>query len=367
MRVLMTTDTVGGAWTFAQELAKGLLECGCAIYLVSFGRKPAVLQQAECDDLARTWREKFHYEGSEVPLEWMDCNERAYEDGASALLRLAADFQPDFLLSSQFCFGALPLPVPKIVVAHSDVLSWAKACRNKPLPDSPWLRRYCELVARGIAGASAVVAPTRWMLDALASNFTLPGNALVIPNGRSIPEASSSQRKLEAITAGRLWDKAKNLSMLHGVRLPIPLLIAGEGLPSATPNAIFPSGSTFLGPLSSRDLLHHFRESSIYICASRYEPFGLAPLEAALCGCAVVANDIPSLREVWNDGALYFSNAEDLSRLLNLFLASPEQLRAAQIRSLQRAGTFTTARMADSYFQMFHAIVAHSREAFCAA
>jgi len=37
-----------------------------------------------------------------------------------------------------------------------------------------------------------------------------------------------------------------------------------------------------------------------------YEPFGLAPLEAALSRCAIVANDIPSLREVWGSAAMYF-------------------------------------------------------------
>ena len=46
--------------------------------------------------------------------------------------------------------------------------------------------------------------------------------------------------------------------------------------------------------------------AAIYIATSKYEPFGLAPLEAALSRCAIVANDIPSLREVWEDAALYF-------------------------------------------------------------
>ena len=52
-----------------------------------------------------------------------------------------------------------------------------------------------------------------------------------------------------------------------------------------------------------RDLRNYFSEaelmallarSSIYIATSIYEPFGIAPLEAALCGCAVIANGIPT-------------------------------------------------------------------------
>jgi glycosyltransferase involved in cell wall biosynthesis len=96
-------------------------------------------------------------------------------------------------------------------------------------------------------------------------------------------------------------------------------------------------------------LLHFFRHSAVYICTSRYEPFGLAPLEAALCGCAVLARDIPSLREVWQDGARYFSDAPSLEALLHEFASDPESLHAAQNRSLARARWFTAERMVSSY------------------
>ena len=40
MRILMTTDTVGGVWSFTKELSRGLLENGCEVALVSLGRMP---------------------------------------------------------------------------------------------------------------------------------------------------------------------------------------------------------------------------------------------------------------------------------------------------------------------------------------
>ena len=60
--------------------------------------------------------------------------------------------------------------------------------------------------------------------------------------------------------------------------------------------------------------------AAIYIATSKYEPFGLAPLEAALSRCAILANDIPNLREIWGDAACYFrsSDAESLSEALAL-------------------------------------------------
>jgi glycosyltransferase involved in cell wall biosynthesis len=119
-----------------------------------------------------------------------------------------------------------------------------------------------------------------------------------------------------------------------------------------------PDGTTALGLLAERELLALFRKSAIYLCTSRYEPFGLAPLEAALCGCAVLANDIPSLREVWGSGALYFRDATDLSALLAQLARHPQQLQAAQCRSLHRAQRYTARHMTGEYLAIYQAMLA---------
>src|ERR1700759_1001115 len=130
MRILMTTDTIGGVWTFTQELANALLSRGCEIALVSAGREPSETQMAWCRQTQHRWVSNFRYEALNVPLEWMENNDRASEDDAPALVRVAEEFGAEIVHSNQFCFGALPLNVPKIVTAHSDVLSWADSCRN---------------------------------------------------------------------------------------------------------------------------------------------------------------------------------------------------------------------------------------------
>ena len=58
--------------------------------------------------------------------------------------------------------------------------------------------------------------------------------------------------------------------------------------------------------------------ASIFVHPARYEPFGIAPLEAAMSGCALVLGDIPSLREVWGDAAAYVNpdDADGLRRVL---------------------------------------------------
>jgi glycosyltransferase involved in cell wall biosynthesis len=79
----------------------------------------------------------------------------------------------------------------------------------------------------------------------------------------------------------------------------------------------------------------------------------------------VLARDIPSLREVWQDGALYFTDAASLSLLLQRISGSPQTLHDIQMRSSQRAQHFTRDRMVDQYFELFEMIIAQSMEADC--
>ena len=71
------------------------------------------------------------------------------------------------------------------------------------------------------------------------------------------------------------------------------------------------------GKAAKVQVLSFASRASIYAATSRYEPFGMAALEAALSRCALVANDIPSFREVWGEAALYF-RANDASSLASL-------------------------------------------------
>ncbi len=396
MRILMTTDTVGGVWTFTSELTQQLIHCGHSVHLVSFGRRPSPDQEACASrrqtssvppiarhlDRSRTASPScgaerplcsadsaetaprnpatFTYTPTEIPLEWTQNNEQAFEQGQSLLLAELQDHPADLIVSNQFCFGRLATTIPRVVIAHSDVLSWARACKPSALEATPWLNRYTSMVQSGLLDAAAVVTPTAWMGKALTASFLLPRNCFVIPNGVSVGPAPDPppSRKFQGITAGRLWDEAKGLDTLKDLDVAAPLLVAGENVfESPDPNASWPGNLVSLGPLSPAELHAVFRESSFYLCASRYEPFGLAPLEAALCGCAVLCRDIPSLREVWGDAALYFNDNVSLAKLIQQLGFDYQLLSAAQTRAHQRALQYTPQRMADSYLHLFHSIL----------
>jgi glycosyltransferase involved in cell wall biosynthesis len=103
-----------------------------------------------------------------------------------------------------------------------------------------------------------------------------------------------------------------------------------------------------------------FGRAAIYAATSQYEPFGLAPLEAALSRCAVVASDIPSFRELWGGAALFFRNNDtgDLRSALELLVRDPAVRRHYANLAYERARRrFTAARMVDEYLALYHALV----------
>jgi glycogen synthase len=98
MHVLITTDTVGGVWTYTQELVTGLVDRGHHVTLVSFGKLPAPHQTTWLQTLA-----EVDYHPTEYRLEWMETAERDIEESRRYLEMLVHEVRPDVLHFSQYC------------------------------------------------------------------------------------------------------------------------------------------------------------------------------------------------------------------------------------------------------------------------
>ena len=99
----------------------------------------------------------------------------------------------------------------------------------------------------------------------------------------------------------------------------------------------------------------------IYVATSKYEPFGLSPLEAAFSGCALVANEIPSLREIWGEAAFYFrkNDAHSLGNALAMLHGNQDLCQAYAERAYAHAlRHYTATRMVDEYLEAYRALLA---------
>jgi glycogen synthase len=348
MKVLISTDTVGGVLTYTSELATALEAQGDEVVVATMG--PALSPEQRALLPSRVHESEFR-------LEWM---EDPWDDVAAAgkwLLSLEEEERPDVVQLCSYAHGALPFRAPKVVVAHSCVLSWWRAVHGTEAP-AEW-DRYRQEMAAGLAGAEAIVAPTEAMLRELEHDHELPpGSATVIHNGSSAPLATVRTEKRELIMgAGRFWDPAKNLATLDAAAedLPWPVVVAGD---------LGPEGETqhaeSTGLLDPGALAELRRGASIYAAPAVYEPFGLGILEAARDRCALVLGYIPSLRELWS-GAAVFVEPRDQRALHDALekVASDRYLREELAdRALERATVYSIARTAAALRKLHEHLVA---------
>ena len=142
---------------------------------------------------------------------------------------------------------------------------------------------------------------------------------------------------------------ALNAMALVNREMPVDLIVAGasqrgllEGglcLPPELEGRV-----RFLGQLDNFTRLRQLYEHAVgLLFPSFYESCGLPPLEAMQLGCPVVASDIPALREICGDAALYAEPSEpaDVARKIKLLLRDPPLREKLRERGRRQARLFS--------------------------
>ncbi|WP_274425847.1 glycosyltransferase family 4 protein [Chelativorans sp. YIM 93263] len=349
-RVLMTVDAVGGVWRYAMELARGLVAHNVELVFAGLGPEPSADQTTEAERLGKVvWLDE--------PLDWIAPNPAALKNLPKRLCRLAADEGAELLhlnLPSQA--AEIEAGVPVLVTSHSCVVTWWNAMRSGPLPESwEWMKRQN---ADGMKRADAVVAPSGSHAQALASCYGEQPRINVVNNSLSA-FLQGLEKEPFIFAAGRWWDEGKNARVLDeaAAEASWPVLMAGA---TEGPNgqSINLAHARHLGQVPHTQILDHARRADIVVSPSIYEPFGLAALEGARAGAALVLSDIPTYRELWSEVAFFFdpNDPQALAEVVNRLAEDAELRTEMGARALARSRRFTpdvqAGRMAALYRQL---------------
>ena len=332
---MVTTDTVGGVWRYAVELAAGLAGFGGTVTLVTMGPRASPAQRAEaCAIKGLTFVE------TGLPLDWTAEDEAVLDATGLRLREIAAETGVRSVhLHAPALVGDAPWPVPVVAVAHSCVATWWRAVRGGELPpDLAWRAR---ATGAGLRRAGAAVAPSRAFADAVEAEYDIETIGVIHNGRRPVLGAAPSARAV--LAAGRLWDEGKGMAALDraAARLSAPVRAAG---PSQGPGgtAHF-EHLELLGTLDEEAMAAARAQATVFAAPARYEPFGLAVLEAAQAGLALVLSDIPTFRELWDGAALFAPDDDALGATLERALDDPAPL-AAKARA--RAEHYSWTRLA---------------------
>lgn len=350
MRVLMTTDTIGGVWTYTMDLIKGLEKYKVEVVLATLGAPLSVSQMAQVRKL-----KKVILDASNYKLEWMEDPWKDLERAHRWLLQLTFTFNPDIIHFNSYAFDAKFFNAPVVMVGHSCVLSWWREVKKEAAP--PQWKRYAETVRKGLQSADAVVAPSHTMMKYLTDFYGDFNRSEVIFNAGDNSLFKPGKKEKIVFCMGRLWDEAKNIQLLAKAakELDYPVFIAGElkQWHKTSPNI------HYLGKLDKKNVARWLSISSVFVLPAYYEPFGLSVLEAAYSGCALVLGKIESLQEIWKENAVYCdpSDSWELRNAIQMLMSDNSVRQRYATAALNRSAAFNLSVMAGEYFALYSSLL----------
>jgi glycosyltransferase involved in cell wall biosynthesis len=338
MRLLMTTDAVGGVWQYSLELVAAL---EVEVVLAVLGPAPGAEQRTAAEVAG------VQLVDTGLPLDWLSDGPAPVLAASEAVARLAHQVGADLVHLNAPALAVARFGQPVVAVNHGCLGTWWDAAREGPVdPALAWLP---DLVGRGLRAADRVVAPTRAYAEATARRYGLAVTPAAVHNGRTAMPLPDAQPFPGALTIGRLWDDVKDTATLDAAAALLDAPFVAIGATRAPHGAtVTPAHLQVPGPLPAAEIAQWLARRPVFVSAARFEPFGLAVLEAAQAGCPLVLSDIPTFRELW-DGAATFVSPGDVpgfAGAIAALLADPARHAAQGQAARQRAARYTPAAMA---------------------
>ena len=258
-----------------------------------------------------------------------------------------------------------PVGHPRQIVVIHDA-----AIYNAPGGYAKSYRASHKVLDHLLAGTARIATVSRFSQRELAKSLGIPReNILLAPNGadhfRSIePDASIVPRlQLEPgkyFVALGLSSANKNIRVAIEAfaRLRRPetrLVVVGEasGRVAAAHDFRLGAGVILAGRLNDREVAALLRSATALVFPSRYEGFGIPPLEAMAQGCPVIASTADAVMEVCGGAALHF-HPDDVATLTNLMgkvLDVPRSVAVSRNMGLHRSSQFCWATAAARLMQ----------------
>lgn len=356
-RLFLSTDAVGGVWQYSLELARGLAEQDIEVTLAVLGPAPSRVQLHEAATAGVT-----HMIRTNLPLEWTAESPEMLRQAADRLAELCAGSGAELAHLGNVAFGCADWPVPVVGTLHSCVATWWRSVKGGPLP--PDLAWRADCIRAGLQGVATCIAPTTAFAALLGEVY---GAALpplrVVHNGRELPSRPARAKEPLVLTVGRLWDEAKNAAALDraAAMIDYPVLAAGS-VEGPTGQRFEADSLRLLGPLDGPALAERMAAAAVFASTAVYEPFGLAALEAARAGAALVLSDTPGFRELWDEAAVFVppENTAAVAEALTRLLEEPARRRAFGEAAAQRAARYSRRSMVEGTLDAYRSALGRS-------
>ncbi|MDU1891582.1 MAG: glycosyltransferase family 1 protein [Dysgonomonas sp.] len=108
------------------------------------------------------------------------------------------------------------------------------------------------------------------------------------------------------------------------------------------------------GYIPDEDLQKMYQNALLSVYPSLYEGFGLPPLESMTYGCPPINSDIPALREVSEDAALYVDpyDIDDITAKINLLVKDADLRQELRLKGLEQIKKYSWDKSAAQVYEL---------------
>jgi len=264
--------------------------------------------------------------------------------------------------------GTLPLRPRRPVVLTLHDLVWMRAA-NRGRFYVRWY--YGALQPRLARAADAIVVDTERGRDDIVDGLGVPASRVFV-GGAGVGEEFFSIDRAPAdppfaLCVGTVEERkdlataVRAIATLPDVQLVSvgPLTPYADEVRAAAAAEGFAHRLQLRGYVDARTLRDLYARASVLVFPSRYEGFGLPPLQALACGLPVAAAGIPVTREVLGNCARYApagdaaALAAALEEVLNGGAATAQRVALGRVRARE----FTWARVAERMTALYRTLV----------
>lgn len=237
-----------------------------------------------------------------------------------------------------------------------------------------YVRYYHFMFPRIARKAKAIITVSKFSMNEIVDVFKLDRNKLHVincsapfrtePSDEEILKHKIDPQAERYIMAVSSMDPRKNFIRLAEAfnkigDKSIKLYIVGMRFKAFnTPDLQKINGENIIMPgfIDDDALQKMYQNALLSIYPSLYEGFGLPPLESMTYGCPVIAADIPALREVSGDAALYANpySIEDITAKIDLLVSNESLRQELKIKGLKQIKEYSWEKSAKQVLELVH-------------
>ena len=261
----------------------------------------------------------------------------------------------------------LPLNVKVITTLH-DVLPLSIPDYFKNTHDE---NKYRMRIQQDIHRTHVLFTDSEFSKKEILNNFDVPAEPIVLMLASTIDLVETKNELPEHPDTGYFfyvggYDRRKGLETLLRVfarlhsekKIANKLIIAGDkkflSEESERHLGILKSAGAVeeLGYITDRELASRLKTAAALVYPSKYEGFGLPPLEAMSLGCPVITTRHTSLPEICGDAVWYMDPDDEQDFAESLLVLSSDVSRRSELKEkgLKQAAKFSWSKTAEQFF-----------------